>query len=537
MKKILEKNNFSLILWAFFYFFIFALLLRWSFGYLDPDLGWHLKVGEEIAQTMSMPEANHYNYTFTGNWVDHEWLSNLVAFEVYGHQGYIALSILFALLIVSVLVILNIWTRRVYPAISPFFIIIFQLFGVIASSPHFGVRMQESGLFFLVLILIIIYHYNKHKDWRPLLALVPIMYFWACLHGSFLIGLAIFFIWAGVKIVEKIIYRYFNKDWLDFSNILKSREILVFSGAALVSFSATLITPYKLKLYSFLGGYKDSFYVWHIQEWRSQFLHPFQYEQLLYLALVLLGVIFYIYYSHGAKRSWRLDLWTLVLFVFFIFLSFKSRRHFPLMFVATFVPLVGIFSSLFKTDNHREKPESFWALKTWLKWYLVICLFLATLLQLVSTNFTIDPFSSFRRDYPVGAVEYLKAHPQYDQMRLFNDYGWGGYLIWTLPGRQLFIDGRLPQVAYKDKTFLEEYFEFFKKDAKISEKMADYNIGLVLMPVKDEETRAKRWEQIFFGLSGQNLASHNYLRDYLAAAGDWQAVYYDGTAIIYKKIK
>ncbi len=537
MKKISEKNHFSLILWAFFYFFIFTLLLRGSFGYLDPDLGWHLKVGEEISRTWSVPEVNHYNYTFTGRWVDHEWLSNLASYEIFSHQGYIALSVLFALLIVSVLIMLNVWVRRAYPATSPFFIIIFQLFGVVASSPHFGVRMQESGLLFLTLILMIIYHYNKHKDWKWLLALIPIMYLWACLHGSFLIGFAVFFAWIGIKIAEKLISRYWSKDWLDFSSSLKWREIAAFSSAALLSFAVTLLTPYGLKLYSFLNGYKDNFYVSHIQEWRSQFIYPFQYQQLLYLALVLLAIIFYVYYSRGHKRFWRLDLWTLFLFVFFVFLSFKSHRHFPLMFVGTFVPLTGIFSALFRTDDKEKAPESPWALKDWLKWYLLLCLFLSSLLQLVSTNFTANPFSSFRRDYPVGAVEYLQAHPQYDEMRLFNDYGWGGHLIWSLPERRLFIDGRLPQVEYQGQTFLEEYFDFFKKDAVCSKKLADYEIGLVLMPLQDKEIRAKRWEQIFFGLGGENLAGHNYLRDYLVNSRDWQPAYYDGTAIIYKKIK
>lgn len=537
MKKILEKNQFSLILWAFFYFFIFTLLLRGSFGYLDPDLGWHLKVGEEISRTWTVPEVNHYNYTFTGNWVDHEWLSNLAAYEIFNHQGYIALSVLFALLIVAVLIMLNVWVRRAYPAVSPFFIIIFQLFGVVASSPHFGVRMQESGLLFLTLILMIIYHYNKHKDWRLLLALVPIMYLWACLHGSFLIGFAIFGAWASVKIIEKFLRRYCGKDWLDFSSSLKWREIIVFSGAALLSFAVTLFTPYGLKLYSFLNGYKDNFYVSHIQEWRSQFLYPFQYQQLLYLALVLLGVIFYIYYSRGDKRSWRLDLWTLFIFIFFVFLSFKSRRHFPLMFAATFVPSAGIFSALFRTADKEKPSESFWVIKDWLKWFLLLCLFLSSLLQLVSTDFTASPFSAFRREYPIGAVEYLRVHPQYDEVRLFNDYGWGGYLIWSLPERRLFIDGRLPQVEYQGQTFLEEYFDFFKKGAAVSEKLADYDIGLVLMPVKDEETKAKRWEQIFFGLGNQNLSGHNYLRDYLSGSPDWRPAYYDRTAIIYEKIK
>ncbi len=537
MKKLFGANRFSRVLWVFFYFFIFALLLKGSFGYLDPDLGWHLKVGEEIAATGSLPDINHYNYTFTGNWVDHEWLSNFLVYEIYSHWGYIALSVLFALLIVGVLIILNIWARRAYPRASPFFIIFFQLFGVLASFPHFGVRIQESGLFFLTLILLILYYYNKYKNWRLLLTLVPIMYLWACLHGSFLIGFAVFFVWIGIKIFEKVLSHYYKRDWLDFSGVLKWREIMIFSGAALLSIAATFLTPYKVKLYSFLNGYKDNFYVWHIQEWLPQFHYPFQYRQLVYLALVLLAVFFYIYYSRGDKRHWRLDLWTLGSMALFVFLSFKSHRHFPLMFVVTFVFLISVFGHLFKIQDKEKSPEESWLEKNWLKGYLLICLILAALLQLVSTNFTSNPFSSFRRDYPVGAAEFLKIRPQYDSARLFNDYGWGGYLIWELPDRRLFIDGRLPQVEYQGRTFLEEYFDFFQKDANISQELSDYDIGLVLIPVKDEEIKAKKWERILFGLSDQNLASHNYLRDYLAGSEAWRPAYYDQTAIIYKRIK
>jgi len=539
MKELFKKNHLAGILWIFFYFFIFTLLLKGSFGYLDPDLGWHLKAGEEIVKTGFVPDVNHYNYTFTGAWVDHEWLSNLLVYEIYSHWGYIALSVLFALLIVGVLIILNIWAQRACPGAAPGFIIFFQLFGVLASSPHFGVRMQEIGLVFLTLILLIIYHYNKHKNWKLLLALVPIMYLWACLHGSFLIGFAIFFIWIGVKVLEKFLSRYYKRDWLDFSNVLKWREIMIFSGPVLLAIIATLLTPYKLKLYSFLNGYKDNFYVGHIQEWLSQFHYPFQYRQLIYLALVLLAVFFYIYYSRGNKRYWRLDLWTLSLTALFVFLSFKSHRHFPLMFVATFGFLIGVFSRLFEIRNRENDPEKekSWLKKNWLRWYLLVCLVLAALLQLVRTDFTSSPFSSFRRHYPVGAAEFLKERPQYDSIRLFNDYGWGGYLIWKLPDRRLFIDGRLPQVEYQGHSYLEEYLSFFQPETDILKKLESYNIGLILIPFKDKEIRAKRWEQILFGLSDRDLAGHNYLRDYLVGSDAWQPIYYDRTAIIYKRIK
>jgi hypothetical protein len=536
MEKITQKKWFFLILWGLFYFFIFTLLLRGSFSYLDPDLGWHLKVGEEIAQTWSVPDTNHYNYTFTGNWVDHEWLSNLAVYEIYSHFGYIALSVLFALLIVAVLVILNIWARRVYPESSPYLIIFLQLLGVVAASPHFGVRMQESGLLFLALTLLIIFFYNKSRNWRRLLILAPLMYLWACLHASFLIGLAILFFLFGVKVLEKIISRYFKRDWLDYSNIWNWREIAVFFATALGAVAATLFTPYRLKLYSFLAGYKDNFYQSHIQEWLPQFYYPFNYSQLLYLALAAAAVFFYIYYSQGKKRHWRLDMWTLGLATVFIFLSFKAHRHFPLMFVATFIFLISIFSGLFKLPQQTGNPRQLsWS--NWLKGYVLVCLFLVAGLQLLVVNFTAVPFSLFKREYPVGAARFLQENPQYDSLKLFNSYNWGGFLIWALPRRSLFIDGRLPQVSYQGQTFLEEYFDFFQKEADISRKLDDYNIDLILLPVKDEEVYAKRWEQFLFGISNKNLLSHNYLRDYLNSSGDWQSLYYDRTAIIYSRVK
>ena len=56
-------------------------------------------------------------------------------------------------------------------------------------------------------------------------------------------------------------------------------------------------------------------------------------------------------------------------------------------------------------------------------------------------------------DYPVGAVAYLRAHtastPQ--PLRLFHDYGWGGYLI--AQGYPVFVDGR----ADPYNTLLDDY--------------------------------------------------------------------------------
>ena len=42
----------------------------------DPDLWWHLKVGETIWNTRSIPSADAYSFTVHGHpWMDHEWLA------------------------------------------------------------------------------------------------------------------------------------------------------------------------------------------------------------------------------------------------------------------------------------------------------------------------------------------------------------------------------------------------------------------------------------------------------------------------------
>ena len=152
------------ILLGAFYLFILAILLYNSFSYLDPDFGWHLKMGEQIWQTRAVPDINHEDYTLLGtHWVDHEWLSNLFMYLVYQYFGYIALSIFFALLILAVLIIQLQFIRKFFLTNDRglIFVLILQAFGLYAALPHLGVRVQEISIFCLLLLLIIIYLYNK----------------------------------------------------------------------------------------------------------------------------------------------------------------------------------------------------------------------------------------------------------------------------------------------------------------------------------------------------------------------------------------
>ena len=109
MRIFFKKINWKILFLMLFYILAFLLLLRSSYSYLDPDLGWHLKAGEEIVLNKDVPRENFYNYTFTGSWVDHEWLSDWASFKVYSNFGYLSLSLIFSLIIVFSLIILSIF--------------------------------------------------------------------------------------------------------------------------------------------------------------------------------------------------------------------------------------------------------------------------------------------------------------------------------------------------------------------------------------------------------------------------------------------
>src|SRR3989339_602104 len=414
----MKKKQLLKFIWMFFYLFIFSMLLWNSFGYLDNDLGWHLKVGEEFVTKHEIPYNEHFNYTLEGEkWIDHEWLIDVFSFIVFKNFGYITLSIFFALLIVLVLALQKHYLQKYFlkNVTGEYFLMFFQFLGIKASLPHLGVRMQEITILCLFLL---------------------------------------FFILHKFVLIKK--YNVISKIKMEFKNKLDLKSIYIFSFFALFSFLATFINPYGWRLYEFLFGYKNSYYLTHIVEWIPFYFLPVKYYQLLYSAIVLSLVIVFLYLSLKKiekKYFLKLDLWQLALAVLFVFLALKSRRHFPLLFIAS-MPFIIIFyiEHIAAHYQNNKKPTQ---LILFSKIFLVLVLVLASFKMVVNTQFNNNPFNSAfycSNSFPCEAVKFIKENPELMQKKLFNEYDWGGFLIWTMPEMKLFIDGRLPQFSFNEHT-------------------------------------------------------------------------------------
>jgi hypothetical protein len=79
---------------AFSQVFSFPVLLAFGLAVLavvsvsnrfnDPDLWWHLKVGEVVWNTHAIPRTDTFSFTTNGHaWTAHEWLAQLSIYAAY----------------------------------------------------------------------------------------------------------------------------------------------------------------------------------------------------------------------------------------------------------------------------------------------------------------------------------------------------------------------------------------------------------------------------------------------------------------------
>lgn len=542
-KNILQKTsyiNFTEIVWFLFYVFIFCYFLFNSFNYLDPDLGWHLKIGEQILKNESVPIIDNYTYTLEGvEWIDHEWLLDAFSFWIYKDFGYITLNILFAGLITLSLIILTIFVKKlILKDGNDFIIMAIQFLGALAMAPHLGVRMQEITLLSLLLLLIILELYNKRQKYKILLWLFPLFFFWANVHGGFLIGFFIMSVFLAVKIAE-IIFRQ-NKifSFFETENIFTKKQVLYTVIIFFFVPLATLLTPYGFKLYSFLGGYTNAYYLTHIAEWLPVFHWPISYKQMAYSAIFVTFLIFSILDTRKNLKTkngegFKFDLWKLSLSLLFLLLAFKSRRHFPLFFFVSFLPLIQCLQNNLLMPPHISKIFK----NILVEIYIIIMFLCIIILLFFNTKFTNTPFLSpyFCQKYPCEAIDFIKENGQLKNLKIFNSYSWGGFMLWTWPEKKLFIDGRMPQQRYASHTILEEYNKFFE-EKKAEEKLNEHNIELTLIPAI-KPLKFSWFEKYILGLNEEKINNKkNYLEEFLNNDNHWELIYHDNISKVYRKI-
>jgi hypothetical protein len=553
--KILQKIKFSSIIWILFYIFIFVFIFNKATGNLDPDFGWHLKTGQEILTTGQIPHINTVNYPLNGNrWVDHEWLANIIIYLIFSinSHGYLILAFLFSLIAVLIFILLSkfIINEVIKNRNGLWLVIPLEILGLMAIAPHIGLRIQEITVLNLFLLFLITYFYNKNKNYKILYLMPLLFYFWANVHGGFLIGFFFLATFVTCKFAELILKQKYHTGFLssiiDYNQNLNKKQILLFTIFSIASFLVTLATPYGVELYSFLSDYKNTYYLTHIIEWLPQWSSPLMYWQIIYIALVFSIIIANLIlvlnqkddYKNDKKIEYKINLWETAIILFFAIMAIKSHRHVPLFFVIS-LPLIikNLMTSIkidFSLDFIKNNPA-----KIIIKSFSAICLIMLIFNFSATTNYKInDPFQYFCQSrggihYPCAGINFLKEHKEYEDLNIFNEYGWGGFMIWAYPERKLFIDGRMPQINYNGRSFLEEYDDLRNKD-KIAQKFFEHNIRLVLARKPGDKKKIDWVEKyIMMVREDQIKEPKNEMIEYLKNNQGWEKIYEDEVCLIY----
>jgi hypothetical protein len=528
--------------WLIILLFIFAIFMVFhnSFNYLDPDFGWHYQVGQEIWQNRQVPKIEHHLFPIAGqSWVDHEWLSNLTVYVLFELGGYFLVSLLFVGLVILAWYLLAKQTIKYWldnQASSLFFWLILFI-GLRACLPHFGIRIQEVTVLFLLILNIWLHRVVRQRYW-PIwqIWVIPILFWWwASLHGGFLIGLVALLAW--------IVFRLIIYYWARYRQIKRQINVLPMKVigrsilTAVLSIIATCLTPYGLKLYDFLSDYySNNAYLWIIEEWLPITRAVWSWRMLYMLVFGLVIVLLIFHWRARQNKAdrqvinWLINQdWWVLLFSSILFVAaWRSLRHFPLFFIISFPWVAGFF---WQSWQDRCFNPAHWSI--YLKILIVSVLLLSTISMAIATQWSNRPVEDYCHSYPCAAINYLKQSP-YKNWPTMVDYGWGGFWYWYWPDKPIFSDGRLPQYSWRNRSLIEHYGRFFN-ESDIKNALADYDLSVVA--IAQPRPVSYNWlESWLFGW-GQKVNDYDSFSETMRRAmlkmPAWQLVYSDATAMIY----
>src|SRR6202158_3661680 len=178
---------------------LFGLLAMTARTALDPDLWWHLRTGQWIVETGHVPHSDPFSFTRAGHaWVSHEWLSEVVLYELWKHGGAPALIVFSAIITTAGFMLL--YLRCLFGGGKKHWATAATAVGALASAPSWGVRPQ---MFTFTLASLLLFLLETGEDRPRLLFWIPPLFLlWLNLHAGFALGLALLFAYGVGLILE-----------------------------------------------------------------------------------------------------------------------------------------------------------------------------------------------------------------------------------------------------------------------------------------------------------------------------------------------
>jgi hypothetical protein len=397
----------------------------------DGDVSWHIATGQWILAHHAIPHTDPFSFTWAGKpWVPIEWLAELIYGAAYSlaRYGGVAALVTAALMALHAIIFANAF-RNVRPLIA-IVAMDFVLVPMLLARPH--VLVWPLLAFWLWLML-----RARENDRAPPIAAALLMTFWANLHGSFVLGLAI----AGLFGLEALVFSSDRvrvlRQWVPFAIACIAATLLNANGLAGVVHPLRMENMQTLPL---------------IDEWKpsNPKVTPF------FFAVLALTLAFIAW-----KRP-RL-LWTRwLLLAGMLGLALLQVRHQAMLAIiaAMILPQGLKRNSLEAPSVDRSAVAMAWAV--------------AAALIIARAVLPLSPPENETNPWKLIAA----VPPQYRSQPVLNGYSMGGPLI--LAGVRPYIDGRGDM--YGD-ALVSDYVRITSGDeAAFNDAVRRWNISWVIVP-------------------------------------------------------
>jgi len=411
----------------------------------DPDFYWHLKTGQYLLENKSIPHTDIFSTSkFGSEWVTHEWLSELFMYSVFRGLGYGGLIVVFSTIITATFSVA--YRRCKELAAHPYVAGFALLLGAAATMPTWGVRPQMFSMLFASVFVLILGDYCRNRNKGLIWWLAPLTVLWVNMHAGFAMGLAFIVLTIVSLLTDGLLARekVFAETW---------RRVRPLCLLLALCLGAVCLNPNGIRMYSYpFETLTSQAMMQYIQEWRSPDFHEPMFQALALLMLLTFAVL-----ALSDKRPRPGELLMLMVMAL---ATLRSGRNVP-FFALLAIPLLAEHSWSWLISQRwgqwLTKPEKR-EVGGGLILKLVLNLTLLLIIPLTFVAFRIgnsvaNQAATEAGKYPAAAVDFItKEKPP---QPIYNEYGWGGYLIWRLyPEYRVNMDGRAD--VYGDR-LIEEF--------------------------------------------------------------------------------